>query len=199
MVKHRTTTTIDRALGAMRSMPAYDAAWEDRLMTRVRRDVHARFGSFVVRTDTQDGHAPEGDRAAVHTMPFALRGMLELMRPAAALAIVVVSVIGFAVFTMSQSSTTGTLADGVQTSSMMYVASPDISPGSGSNLSVFGGTVASIPVDPIVVQTRSFTRPARINPASGVFSQWGTGVFSDQEVMHSRAGELNVYDTDGRG
>ena len=76
----------------------------------------------------------------------------------------------------------------------------DLTPGSGSAMSVFSVATTDGAV-PAVAPARSaaprtFRRSRPLTPAEGVFTTWGTSVFSDQELSRMRAQQMGVF---GRG
>jgi len=177
-----------RRFGECYELPPERAA---ALESRVRREVIARYGGFAVLAQPVV-HTPE---VAVGGMLMFLRGMV---RPALAFAAVGVLVVG-AVAAMRRldggAPPPPNTAPVVQPEAVVTSA-PPITPGSGALVSVFtisgsqGQTVPApsatmSPIAPVSVRRRAY-RPARpLTPAEGVFTQWGTSVFSEEGRLQS--------------
>jgi hypothetical protein len=192
--------TLQR-LGACYELPPERSA---ALEARIRRDVIARFGSFSMPLRTADSRKQTADSLAPSTAPRA--GMLVLLRrPAFALAGVAAIAVG-AVLAIQRNGW-GPFKPPASShqlpavpAKVVAVAAP-IVPGSGVAVSVFGLSPASSPqlpaasVNPVpTLRIRRTGRP--INPASGVFDQWGGSVFSEEESLKSdREGGKNVFNS----
>lgn len=196
---------LHEALHALRSYDPMTAAQHEALDTRIRREITSRFGSFTV---------PE--RATVHTTGGEGRGMLVLLleqvlrgriwtglRPALVLASVAAFAVGATVAVVTNRPSDPVIpvrspsvpaAPGVAVAPVIA----ELSPGSGSAVSVFAIAYA-VPGAPAVrrnvrVGAPSFrTIPKPVTPAAGVFTTWGSGVFSEQEILRNRAREIGVF------
>ncbi|MFH1430150.1 MAG: hypothetical protein ABIG71_01335 [Candidatus Uhrbacteria bacterium] len=200
---------IDRVFSSMRehaqNEPVISKEWEQALEARVRREVISRYGSFAM---------PLRTRMDVHTTPVAERGILInlrsamstfqfSLRPAMALAsVAVVVVLGSVALLGRLSKQDGTIVQGgeQQTSSAVASAPPaPVTPGSGFAVSVFGGSVAVIPVidtsgtTPAPNVYRASRQTTISNPAGGVFNRWGYSVFSEEQLMQYPRDGKNVF------
>lgn len=184
---HEINDALQR-LGAYYELPPERSAG---LEARIRRDVIARFGSFSVPT-----------RQPVHIEEATGRGILVLLRPAFALAGVAAVAVG-AVFALQRSGWGPFRSQGLRQpvvappAEVVAVATP-IVPGSGVAVSVFGQVSASsfqLPATSIhPVAPRRVRRAGKpINPASGVFDQWGESVFSEEGLLQNEREGKNIF------
>lgn len=162
----------------------YDPLTEEQhasIEARVRRDVIARYGSFTMPA-----------RPVVHTPELVRGGMLiflrGMVRPALAFAALGVLIVGVAaVMRQLDGGVLPPLTFAPVASSEAVVASAPITPGSGVALSVFGVAAPSVqPQAPSRKPAASRSvRPKPLTPAEGVFTQWGTSVFSEEGRLQS--------------
>ncbi|MBI4434136.1 hypothetical protein HY632_05165 [Candidatus Uhrbacteria bacterium] len=172
------------------------------IAAHVRRAVTSRVGGFVSASHEARDMVP-----AIHMGTMLRRGMLMLWRPAAAFAsvvVIMVSVMTVAEIGQRDAAHDARVVPQVSTSPIVTAGAP-VTPGSGNGISVFGGTVAVVipedappaevpativPVRPPLPATRRSVRA--INPAPGVFTQWGTSVFSEEELLRTQ-GRVGVF------
>lgn len=175
---------VDRALASLRETPVFSAEWERALAERVRRDVMARYGSFIVP-------AP----SAVHTTEQAPRGMLFLpLRLTGALGVAVV--LAFGAFTAMRVGGDGDVRlPTISTSAPVVENSAElvVSPGSGNALSVFSTVEAPAMPNRIQNHPAVTPRPRAITPAPGVFTTWGSSVFTEEERVKNAWEGKNVF------
>lgn len=207
MATQWTNRRIDQALrelrDASRTQPVFSAEWEQVLETRVHREVDARFGVGAwherILTDAYGYSRITDKKMDVHTVPVSVFGMLEELRvfftrPAFALATMVVVVAGVLAYRQSTDSTLANRPRDPQTSSAVAVApAVPFGEGTGFAVSVFGEALAVAPSGGVVpIRTAPASAPRYgvrrstaipINPAAGVFTTWGTSVFSDDEAL----------------
>lgn len=191
MVKQRwSNRKIDEVfqrLGSAYELPPERSA---ALEARVRREVIARYGGFVVQL-----------RPAVHTEAPTGRGMLVFFRPALAFAAIAAIAVGVAVAVQRSgwwSRQAPVLLDAPRVASPTEIiaSAGSIVPGSGVAVSVFGvpqdlpSAAPSVQPAPRRIQ-RAGGR--RLNPAAGVFSSWGESVFSEDEILQSDWEGKNVF------
>lgn len=185
------------------------------LEARVRREVIALYGRFDISLMAH-GWKTDGARITdVHTREPVGRGILVLLpalrsfvsgvgRPAFALAGVAAVAVG-AVIAFQRSGLGPFRTQEIRQpvvapqAEMVAVAAP-IVPGSGVAVSVFGLAPASSLQPPAVSSHPSVPRRVRragkpINPASGVFDQWGESVFTDEEYLRSERWGKNVFNS----
>lgn len=176
-------------------LEAYDPLTKEehaRMEARVRREVIARFGSFVV---------PQ--RAPVHTVEAAPRGTLVLLRPAFAFAAVFAIVIGtFAVVGMpwKRAAPAVSVPPSLPNTPVIAVASSrPIIQGSGIGVTVFAPSATVVPSTTSAAATpRRFgvtpKRPGTLTPSEHVFGQpWGTSVFAEKELRRLEAERVSVF------
>lgn len=178
-----TTQSLDAALvrlGEQYALPRERAVAFER---RVHDAVVQRFGTT---------------RMSLETQPSVGIGLFTFLRPAAAVGVFLLLVVGtIASFRRSSDRTNSVprTTEEPQASSDVVIAPPSVEPGSGSMLSVFGQRIAvalEVPVEASSVSARVRVRAivpravrAQVNPSPGVFTQWGTGVFSEEEILRS--------------
>ena len=182
--KHMMSDTL-RRLGEEHTLTR---AQSHALEMRVRSEVVARFGSMHVAL------APIAEDHVV--MPQGVRGVLRmLLRPAAAFAAIAAVFVGAIVVLQAPSGSRATpeVAGRISTTAVVANTTPVV-PGSGTSLTVFPGVIAdarTTPAAPIRATTPGSGRVFRgtavrnVNPTPGVFTQWGTHVFTDDEVLRA--------------
>ncbi|MDO8621950.1 MAG: hypothetical protein Q7R80_01850 [bacterium] len=176
---------------------------------RIRREVIARYGRFDVPM-----------RATVHSSESARGGMLIFLRAlrsiggvgrsmlvpqsigglgrsALAFAVLGVLIVGgvVAMRRLGDVRSNPSVEPAGSSVSVVAVAEP-VMPGSGVSVSVFGATSQQPQAASMVLpQTVRSSRPSgrRLNPAAGVFSQWGESVFSEEERLRSDRVGKNVF------
>ena len=153
------------------------------LNARIRREIISRYGSFAIPV-----------RHDVHTSPRLVRGMMDLLRPAAFALAGAAAV--FALFVSVRSSRVLPITvPGAEVPATVGKATV-ATLGNGASFSVFGATnVAPVTVVPATapIARPIIRRPRPVTPAAGVFTTWGTGVFSPQEEMLRKAQGTNVF------
>lgn len=195
---------IDHHLELLRSYDPLSETDHAAIAAHVRRAVDARVGGFAsVQTRDTQSVVP-----AIHMGAMLRRGMLGLWRPAVALTsitVIVASAMTIAEIGQRDAAREARALPRVAASPTVTAAAPVV-PGSGNDLSVFGGTVAvvvpeqgstsvetpavSVPMRRIVPSTRRNVRS--VNPAPGVFTTWGTSVFSKEELLRAQ-GRVGVF------
>ncbi|MBI4449962.1 hypothetical protein HY634_02805 [Candidatus Uhrbacteria bacterium] len=182
--------TLDHYLNLLKE---YDPLTEEQhaaIAARVRREVIARYGGFVVQL-----------RPTVHTEAPDGRGMLVFFRPALAFAAIAAIAVGVTVAVQRSgwwSQQAPVLLDAPRlTSPTEIIASAGpIVPGSGVAVSVFGAPQDLPSAAPSAQPTPKRIQRAggrRLNPAAGVFSSWGESVFSEDEILQSGREGKNVF------
>lgn len=185
--------SLDHYLNLLKEYDPLNEEQHAAVDARVRRDVLARFGGFNVAS-----------RSPIHTEVPTERGILIMLRPAFALAGVAAVAVG-AVLAFQRSGWGPFRAQGIRQpvvalpAEVVAVATP-IVPGSGVAVSVFG-QASGVSAQPSAAGERPTTvrrvrRAGRpINPASGVFDQWGESVFSEEGLLQSEREGKSVFNS----
>lgn len=191
------TLTLNHALKTIGSQPAFSREWEERLEARVRREIITRYGSFAlpVRSGVQLSSSPALNLSSSPAFwLFSLKGMF--LQPAMAFASIAAIAIGIGVFQLvshggSERAPTVSMSEPIARPAVVA----EILPGSGSALSVFilSQNTAEAQASTSVKSGKTWRKSQPLNPAAGVFTNWGTNVFSKEELMRQRAKELAVF------
>lgn len=205
--------SLDHYLNLLKEYDPLNEEQHAAIDARVRRDVLERFGGFNVpltpaasfqlpATSAQESTVQRTDMLVF--LP-ALRNFVSgVWRPAFALAGVAAVAVG-AVLALQRSGWGPFRAQGVRQpvvappAEVVAVAMP-IVPGSGVAVSVFKLSPASSFQPPAAsihpVTPRRVRRAGRpINPASGVFDQWGESVFSEEGLLQNEREGKNVFNS----
>lgn len=187
-------------LGASYELPPERSA---ALESRIRREVIARYGRFDVPLRGADSRQPIADSRQVGGArypqgAFRWSGMLNILRPAFVFAVLGVLIVG-GVVAMRRLGGTRSMpsVEPVGSSVSVVAVAEPVLPGSGVGVSVFSADSRQpIANSPSSSSTRANVRRSgarRLNPAAGVFSQWGESVFSEEELLRSERDGKNVY------
>ncbi|MBI4450168.1 hypothetical protein HY634_03855 [Candidatus Uhrbacteria bacterium] len=123
---------------------------------------------------------------------------LRGMRPALAFAVLGVLIVGgvVAMRRLRDVRSIPSVEPAGSSVSVVAVAEPVV-PGSGVSVSVFGAPVESresrVESTLKVIPAARRTSGRRLNPAAGVFSQWGESVFSEEERLRNERVGKNVF------
>lgn len=180
---NREINSVLQRLGKAYELPPERSA---ALEARIRRDIIARYGRFDVPM-TAPIHTPEPARGGMLIF-------LRRMRPALAFAVIGVLVVGAAVVMRKM----GTAIKPELPSAVVTSVAPVV-PGSGAEVSVFtvdapAASATTSPAAPAPATRRAYRQPAHpLTPSEGVFTQWGSSVFSEEELLKNRRNGKNVF------
>ena len=201
-----TNQRIDAALQRLAACYELPPDRSAALEARIRREVIARYGRFdVPMSDSRQPTAPTlgpeqaDSRQAVvgggyPQSAFRWSGMLNILRPALAFAVLGVLIVGGVVVMRRLGGVRSTPSVEPVGSSVSVVAiAAPVMPGSGVAVSVFA--VPSVTAPSVQPATRRIQRSGgrRLNPAQGVFSQWGESVFSEEERLQGGREGKSVF------
>lgn len=182
-------------LGASYELPPERSA---ALEARIRREVIARYGRFAVPMHQPIADSRKPIEAGYPQAAFRWSGMLNVLRPAFVFAVLGVLIIG-GVVVMRRFGGARSMpsVEPVGSSVSVVAVAEPVLPGSGVAVSVFSADSRQpIANSPSSSSTRANVRRSgarRLNPAAGVFSQWGESVFSEEEIMRNERDGKNVY------